>query len=321
MKQDAYDDMDRKIIHALQLDGRAPFNRIADALGVSGQTVNRRYTRLRTTGALRIVGLAHPTAVGEEEWFLRIRCTPDTADTLARALNRHHETTWVHLTSGGTEIVCVTRTTPDTEPLLLRKLPQTRHVTAISAHCLLHTFYGEEHDAVDKIGPLSREQTQRLRPPPPEPCEPPVLTVADRRLLASLGEDGRATYRDLAQATGWSQSTIQRRLTELRHTGLLYFDVAYDPHIFGHRTQAMLWLSATPAALLTVGEALAEHAEISFAASTTGPTNLYGGITCADTRALHQYLTGPVATLPGVTSIETAPINRTLKRAGLASQK
>ncbi len=36
------DDLDRGLIHALHIDGRAPFSRIAAVLGVSAQTVARR---------------------------------------------------------------------------------------------------------------------------------------------------------------------------------------------------------------------------------------------------------------------------------------
>nr|WP_215550348.1 Lrp/AsnC family transcriptional regulator [Amycolatopsis sp. CA-230715] len=318
MESHEYDELDRKILQALQLDGRASFSAMAEVLDVSGQTVKRRYARLRATGAVRVVGLSYPDSVGEDEWYLRIRATPDATETLARALARRGETTWVHLTSGSTEIVCVTRNDPDAEPALLRKLPQTPRVTSVSAHCILHTFYGGEQGPITKIGPLSRKQAERLRPPPADRTEPPSLTQADRLLLRALGEDGRATYQDLATVTGWSPSTVQRRLTELRRTGVLYFDVDQDPRLLGHRTLAMLWLSVTPASLVAAGQALAEHAEIAFAASTTGPTNLYATISCDGTRALHRYLTGPVATLPGITGIETAPIHRTLKRAGLA---
>ena len=35
-----------------------------------------------------------------------------------------------------------------------------------------------------------------------------------------------------------------------------------------------------------------------------------------DTQHLYEYLTGELAALPGVTSVETAPIIRTLKRTG-----
>ncbi|MGW1789194.1 Lrp/AsnC family transcriptional regulator [Streptomyces tubercidicus] len=47
-----FDGLDHGLIHALQLDGRAPFSRIAAVLGISDQTVARRYTRRRTHGAL-----------------------------------------------------------------------------------------------------------------------------------------------------------------------------------------------------------------------------------------------------------------------------
>src|SRR3954447_5816865 len=40
-----YDELDRRLVHALQIDGRAPFSAIADVLGVSDRTVARRYAR------------------------------------------------------------------------------------------------------------------------------------------------------------------------------------------------------------------------------------------------------------------------------------
>lgn len=132
-----------------------------------------------------------------------------------------------------------------------------------------------------------------------------------------MHQDGRATYRDLAAAAGWAQSTALRRTAELRSAGVLYFDVDYDPAILGRRMQAMLWLSVAPAALIDAGEALARHQEVGFAVSTTGPTNLFAIVNCEDSHALHRYLTGPIAALPAVTHVETAPVIRTLKRAGL----
>ena len=47
------DHLDRQIVRALQIDPRAPFSRIAEVLGVSEQTVARRYRRLRGDGYLR----------------------------------------------------------------------------------------------------------------------------------------------------------------------------------------------------------------------------------------------------------------------------
>ncbi len=58
------DNIDRGLIHALRIDGRAPFTAIADVLGVSAQTVSRRYRRLSADAALRVVGLTEPQRAG-----------------------------------------------------------------------------------------------------------------------------------------------------------------------------------------------------------------------------------------------------------------
>jgi DNA-binding Lrp family transcriptional regulator len=136
-------------------------------------------------------------------------------------------------------------------------------------------------------------------------------------MTALLAHDGRAGYPELARAAGCSASTAQRRVTELRRHGVLYFDLDHDPRVLGRTKLAMLWLTVGPAGQTAAGRALAGHPEVSFAASTTGPTNLYAAVNCTGNPALHHYLTGPVASLPGVTAVETAPITETVKRAGV----
>ncbi|MGH3320828.1 MAG: Lrp/AsnC family transcriptional regulator [Streptosporangiaceae bacterium] len=54
---DVLDALDRSLVHALQINGRAPFGMIAAALGVSDHTVALRYRRLRGARILRVVGL------------------------------------------------------------------------------------------------------------------------------------------------------------------------------------------------------------------------------------------------------------------------
>jgi hypothetical protein len=44
--------------------------------------------------------------------------------------------------------------------------------------------------------------------------------------------------------------------------------------------------------------------------------NLLASALFRDTQHLYEYLTGPLAGLPGVRSVQTAPIIRTLKRTG-----
>jgi DNA-binding Lrp family transcriptional regulator len=313
-----YDELDRQLVRALQLDGRAAFSTIAEVLGVSDRTIARRYAKLRSAGAVRVLGGFAPTALGAVQWFLRVRCAPGSAAPVAEALARRPDTSWVSLTSGGTEITCTvdTESEADSEALLLAKLPRTPRVEGVTAHSVLHAFYGGPDSLIAKLGSLSEEAVERLRPPavPPRPA-PVRLDDGDRKLLAALAADGRTGFEQLAAATGWSPTTVRRRMRELRESGVLYLDIDIDGTMFSLGTRTLLWLSVAPAHLEETGAALATHPEIAFAAATTGPTNLCASVVCADQRALYRYLTTRVAALPAITHIETAPVIKTVKRA------
>lgn len=318
MDSDTPDRLDLQLVHALQLDGRAPFSRIAEVLGVSDRTVARRYARLREERQLRVHGLVDPEALGDTRWLIRVQCTPDAAGAVAEALGRRDDTTWVGLNSGGTEISCITRSDPDEEEhtLLLQRLPRTPSVVGVTAHCVIHTFFGGSLGLAMKSGALTPAQVAALRPEPaPEPADgsPPVLDDADRRLFGVLAVDGRAGLAGLAAATGWSQSTVRRRMDELLRCGALYLDLDLDWRVFGVRARTMLWLSVDPALLAATGEALAGHPEVAYACATTGPTNLHAVVLTRDVRALYAYLTTRVAALPGIGRMETAPIMRRVK--------
>ncbi|MEV6670464.1 Lrp/AsnC family transcriptional regulator [Streptomyces sp. NPDC051162] len=313
-----YDELDRRLVHALQIDGRAPFSTIAEVLGVSDRTVARRYARLRSAGAVRVLGGVDPTALGAVLWFLRVRCAPAASLPVAEALAGRPDTSWVSLNSGGTEITCVVRTESeaDSEALLLAKLPRTPRVEGVTAHSVLHVFYGGPDNMAGKLGSLDAEAVERLRPPPVPHRQGPVrLDDGDRKLLALLATDGRTGFEQLAAATGRSPTTVRRRMTELREHGLLYLDIDVDWHMFGVHARTLIWLSVAPAHLEEAGRALAGHPEIAFAAATTGPTNLYASVVCADQRELYRYLTTRIAALPAITHLETAPVIKTVKQA------
>jgi hypothetical protein len=76
----------------------------------------------------------------------------------------------------------------------------------------------------------------------------------------------------------------------------------------------MLWLKIDPASLDAAGRTLAAHPEIPFAGATTGTTNLAASALFRDTRDLYAYITTRLADLPGLQSVESAPIIGTVKR-------
>ncbi|MER7027924.1 MULTISPECIES: Lrp/AsnC family transcriptional regulator [Streptomyces] len=317
--------MDLALVHALQIDGRAPFSRIAAVLGVSDQTIARRYRRLRSSGAVRVLGLPNAHRLGHVQWIVRIHCTPDAAATIADALAKRQDTSWVSLTAGGTEIVCVTRarSTQERDALLLRKLPRTPRVVSVTAHCLLHVFFGGPTGWNGRGEVLTSDQVEQLRSFLPDPVvseTPLVLDERDERLMATLAVDGRVGYPELAVAGDCSESAAKRRLEHLRHHEALFFDVEIDAQLLGYETEAMLWLSVPPSELVPVAHALADHPEVAFAAATTGPTNLVASVACRNVEAFYRYLTDRVGVLRTVQHVESAPIIRSVKRAGVVKR-
>jgi DNA-binding Lrp family transcriptional regulator len=312
-----FDDVDRALVHALQIDGRAPFRRVAEVLGVSDQTVARRYARLCSTRALRVVGFSDPTVVGDDQWHVRLRCAPDASVEIAEALARRPDTSWIGLISGGTEIACSLRGSGrDADEMLLHRLPRTPRILDVSAFEVLHVFYGGAREPFTKQGALTGEQAAALREHLPAPADPPRLDDVDRRLLELLRVDGRAPVEDMARTCGTSASTVRRRLHDLRAGGLLYLDVDVTPEVIELPLRTMLWLTVAPAHLDAAGRALAAHPEVPFAAAIAGRANIYASVANADAAGLYRYLTSRVAELPGVQAVETAPVIRTVKAAG-----
>jgi DNA-binding Lrp family transcriptional regulator len=316
------DGLDRQVVHALGIDGRAAFSRIAAALGVSDQTVARRYRRLRSAGVLRVLGRPDPVRLGYAQWFIRLRCTPDAAGSVATALARRPDTIWVTLVSGGTEIVCVTqaRSHQDRDTLLLQKLPRTNRVISVSAHSILKMFVGGPVGWPGLATALTPDQVERLRPPAADRTAEVVHDAGDEALFEVLGRDGRTGYAELAAATGWSESTVKRRMDHLRATGALYYDVDFDVRLRGYNVDARLWMSVPPAHLAGVAEAIARHPEIGFLGATTGPTNLLASVVCRDDSEFYEYVTTKLGAIEAIQHLETAPVIRTVKRAGALLQ-
>jgi DNA-binding Lrp family transcriptional regulator len=80
--------------------------------------------------------------------------------------------------------------------------------------------------------------------------------------------------------------------------------------------EARLWMRVRPAALVAVAQALAGYPEVSFVAVTTGTTNLTAAVACRDNTGLYRFLTERVGSLEAIDTVESAPVIRTVKRAG-----
>lgn len=313
------DRTDRQLVHCLLQDGRASLRRIADVLEVSEQTVARRLQRLREAGAVRVQVRPDARATGQRSWFVRMQCRPDSASSLAEALAARDDVSWVSITSGGSEIICLARGAADQGGgSILRRLPRTSQVLAFTAFTVLHVHTGSGTRWLTLDDPLTPAQTAALqagaRPHPTSPPHP--LHPDDAPLLAELARDGRAGVAALARATGWPQSRISTRLDALLSTGTLQVKTDLSPAQFGYHTSAYLWLTVAPSHLAATGTEASLHPETTFAAAVTGTANLLVTTTCRTDSDLYAYVTTRIGALPGVHQAEIVPVLHRLKQGG-----
>jgi DNA-binding Lrp family transcriptional regulator len=312
----ALDTVDRQLLHALGVNGRASFRLIATVLGVSEQTVARRYRRLRETGAFRVLMLPAPESADRGQ-LVRLEVQPSAVSGIAEALARRPDVSWLRLMNAGAEILfgVRARTRSDRDSLLLGQLPRTGRVLRITVYSVLHHFRTSgQADWAGFPDPLDDDQRRQLQTAVPDP---PSMRPgpAEQAIVDELAVDGRATYARLAQVSGMSESAVTRRLELLLRTGALYGDVDIAPELLGYPAGATLYLDIAPARVPAVGALMARHQQTAFVAAVAGPANLVAAIRCRDVAQIYDYITATLGQVDGIDHVEVATVTRTIKHA------
>ncbi|MPY57583.1 Lrp/AsnC family transcriptional regulator [Streptomyces spongiae] len=316
------DSLDRRIISALQIDGRASWHRIAAALGEPERTVVRRGTRLLDSGLVRIGAMAvrgRSTVVG-------VRCAPGQARVTATALARRPDCVFAQVLTGTLDCVGEIQCPRDRLAGLVmdelpglpgvveaRTFPVLRHVRTIREwHAGLLT--AEEIAALADGDPVAVDPaTGDVLPPVDVTRE---LSRPDRLLLLTLAEDGRCTYEELARVAGVSEATARRRLGALRREGRVRIRAVIEPALLGLPVEAVLWVRATPSRVEAVRTALCESAHVRYVSFVTGERQLLVMTAFPDEPALHDFVTRS-PWLPDVASVDVAMVLNSLKRGGM----
>jgi Lrp/AsnC family transcriptional regulator for asnA, asnC and gidA len=134
------DDVDRRLIAALQADGRRPYSRIATRLGVSESVVRYRAQRLEKAGILQVVGIADPLKIGFDLMsMIGVKVRPGALDHVCEQVTALPETSYVAAIAGAydvlVEVVC--RDTAHFSELLKRRLHEIDGVVDTESFLIL----------------------------------------------------------------------------------------------------------------------------------------------------------------------------------------
>ena len=129
--QPVLDDIDRRIIAELQVDGRKPYTQMAPVVGLSEAAVRQRVQRLIDSGVMQIVAVTDPKVLGfSRQAMIGLKVEGD-ALVVADAVAALSEVEYVVLTAGAFDLL-VEVVVEDDESLLellneqIRKIPGVR---------------------------------------------------------------------------------------------------------------------------------------------------------------------------------------------------
>ena len=140
-----------------------------------------------------------------------------------------------------------------------------------------------------------------------------MLDDMDKRIVRVLQKNARTPNTEIARALGVTETTIRNRVARLLDDKQIGVVAVVNPEATEATISAFLEISLHPKNLDAVVEKLRARGEVRYLGLTLGRAQIIIEAFFRDHEHLLAFQTGVVATLPGVTAVETAIVVRVAK--------
>ncbi len=127
----------------------------------------------------------------------------------------------------------------------------------------------------------------------------------DRKIIALLESNGRASNARIARDVGVSEGTVRRRLKRLIQERIINVVALPDPRKLGYESEALIGVQVDPDKVDQVADRLASLVHTRWVAVTTGTNDVFAWVTLPTAEALGHFLRDQVGAIPGVRRTET----------------
>jgi DNA-binding Lrp family transcriptional regulator len=283
------DEIDQKLILALQQDGRATITELSQLSGLHVSTVSKRVDQLIEGGTIRIKALPNPFKLGYSALaFTAIEAENRKIDSICARLCADFNVNMV-VTAFGRYNILATVYFPAWEQLLdfvSTTLPSL--------------------DGVLNVEPfLVKEVRKRYPSTFMEDPFPAKIDETDIRMVAKLAENGRLTSRSLAEELDISLPTCTRRLSHLLKEKVIDIRAVPNMSKFGYPASAFLLLRAQTSELESICSILQEHKDVFMLMTLSNKYDILVGLIAPSLEELHLFIRNRIFSLDGVLGDET----------------
>ncbi|WP_433676973.1 Lrp/AsnC family transcriptional regulator [Microbacterium gorillae] len=315
MQDYVLDDLDQRLVHAVQVSPRAAWTTLAPIVGADAVTLARRWARMRERGIVYVTGYADGTAGLVA--LIEIDCSPGETLAVAETLARDPEPFTIDLTAGGRDIL-LTLAAPDAAALAEWTLERIRGIAGIRS-MRTHLVSATVRDARDwRLRSLSAAEVAEVEATePPPPSVPVRISYEQRRqLTAELAEDGRIGTTELARRMGMSPRRVRDMIAEMRSSGRLAIrvDIARDQTPWP--IYAWYFLRVPAAMVARIGTQLGRLEEVRLVVNTVGEYNVIMAVWLRTLQDVSRLEAKIEERLPGVAIADRSVVLRTVKHLG-----
>jgi len=122
------------------------------------------------------------------------------------------------------------------------------------------------------------------------------LDILDLKIVKCLTEDGRCTYKKIAEEAGVSEATVKNRIDKLMEAGIIKkFTVIMDYHKLGRAIKAFIGLRIQPAKLPQIVEHVQKNPDVHVLYRTSGDVDLLIEVIFEQMEDLNKFLESELA--------------------------
>jgi len=311
------DELDRKIVVALQLNPRASWNQIAREVGSPVSTVARRGNRLLDDGLLQLLVSTRPLAAHRSQSVLmQVTCEPGRIRAVARELAGMPDVRYAGMMTGSFDVLVEfdVASTDDLSALLAEHVSAVPGIRATSTHTVTRFIKIGNEWARSILGPDS------ARVAPPAAQYPPAaqLDETDAAIVQLLRRNARISSVDLGSALGISDAVARRRLQSLFATGALGLSTYIKPRLLGFGLEAFVWMQVDFDRLEEAAALLRERPEVRYLVALAGRDNLVCELVLTDMDALYRFQVEVLGAVPALRDTQICLELSTLRRSFVA---
>jgi Lrp/AsnC family transcriptional regulator for asnA, asnC and gidA len=274
-------DLDRRIIHALQLDGRISFATLGPQLQSTEKIVRLRTQYLKQSGLIDITVVTSPELLGYRHVaYVTLGVVGQRRADVAEKIAAIAEVDYMAATIGryGLFVEVLSPSLQALGETIDQHIAVIEGVTTVAVlptlsiyhHKAVYLESGEEL-AVKEFG--TTPSTRDFK-----------LDEIDTGILGYLSEDGRMSFQDIGRHLDISGDVVRRRVHRLREAGVIRIMAITHPMTLGFEVVAMIGMTIAPKCpSRQVAELVSNISAVTYTVICAGEFSLLCEVTCHTT--------------------------------------